>query len=90
MQDQSKNCTFVQTGNGDIYKIRNGIAEELFRLSPYTSELPSQLALGDFSRVSLVFGAEDRVFAIGLDGTMRSGFPAYLENKTISRLFITR
>ena len=83
MQDPTRNATFVQTRTGDIFRIQNGEAEEIFRLSPYTDLPPSQLALGDFAGISLIFGAEDRVFAIGLDGTMKSGFPAYLENKTI-------
>jgi M6 family metalloprotease-like protein len=83
MQDPTRNATFVQTKTGDIFRIQNGEAEEIFRLSPYTSNLPSQLALGDFNGISLIFGAEDRVFAIGLDGTLKHGFPAYLENKTI-------
>ena len=84
MIDPSKNCTFIQTGIGDIYKIQNGIAKEIFRLSPYTSSNATQLALGDFNGISLVFGAEDRVFAISLDGTLNHGFPAYLENKQIT------
>lgn len=81
--DPQKNSTFIQTGQGDIYRIRNGVAEEIFRLSAYTSQAASQLALGDFAGISLVFGADDRVFALSLDGTMKAGFPAYLESKNI-------
>lgn len=84
--DYSNNATFVQTDNGDIYKIQNGKANEIFRLSPYTSAQPSQLALGDIfddGNVYLAFGAEDRIFVITLDGTMASGFPGYLENRVI-------
>ncbi|MDO9577135.1 MAG: T9SS type A sorting domain-containing protein [Candidatus Cloacimonadales bacterium] len=84
--DYANNATFMQNKDGDIYKIQNGVANEIFRLSPYTSAQPSQLALGDIfddGNVYLAFGAGDRVFAITLDGTLASGFPGYLENRSI-------
>ncbi len=81
------NATFVQADNGNIYKIKNGRKEQIFTLSAYTNNLPSQLALGHFEPsgdIYLTFGAADRVFAIMPDGTLLSGFPAYLENRTIT------
>jgi len=76
-------AVFVQNSFGDIYKIQNGDIEQIFKLSPYTDAQPSQLAIGDFindGQVYLVFGADDRVFAITTDGTLAPGFPAYLED----------
>ncbi|MCK4312651.1 MAG: T9SS type A sorting domain-containing protein, partial [Candidatus Cloacimonetes bacterium] len=78
------NATFVQNNTGNIYRIKEGNAEKIFRLSPYTSSLPSQLSIGDFlddGQVYLVFGAGNRVFAITLNGTLAPGFPAYLDDK---------
>ncbi|MCK4695802.1 MAG: T9SS type A sorting domain-containing protein [Candidatus Cloacimonetes bacterium] len=80
------NAVFIQNENGNIYKIQNSKSEEIFRLSPYTSEKPSQLAIGDFlddGQVYLVFGAGNRAFAITLNGTLAPGFPAYLDDKII-------
>lgn len=80
------NATFVQDNNGNIYRIKEGNAEKIFSLYPYTSAKPSQLALGHFlddGQVYLVFGAENRVFAITLDGTLAPGFPAYLDDRII-------
>ncbi|MEA2097169.1 MAG: T9SS type A sorting domain-containing protein [Candidatus Cloacimonadota bacterium] len=77
---------FLQNADGDIFRIRNSEIEEIFKLSPYTSEEPSQLAIGDFlddGQIYIVFGAGDRVFAITIDGTLAPGFPAYLDNKQI-------
>ncbi|MCF7792621.1 MAG: T9SS type A sorting domain-containing protein [Candidatus Cloacimonetes bacterium] len=81
------NATFVQTENGNIYKIKNGEKELIFRLSAYTNKKPSQLALGHIGfegNICLTFGAGNRVFAIMPDGTLLEGFPAYLENRTIT------
>jgi M6 family metalloprotease-like protein len=81
------NATFLQNEVGDIYKIQNGEIDKLFRLSPYTSDPPSQLAMGDFladGNVYLTFGAGDRIFAISLDGTLAPGFPGYLEDRVIT------
>ena len=80
------NATFIQGKNGEIYKVQDGSAEKIFNLYPYTSEHPTQLAIGDFlddGQVYLVFGAENRIFAIILDGTLAPGFPVYLEDKII-------
>ncbi len=80
------NATFVQNNDGNIYRIKEGNAEKIFSLYPYTSAKPSQLALGHFlddGQVYLVFGAENRVFAITLDGTLAPGFPAYLDDRII-------
>lgn len=77
---------FLQNAAGDIFRIRNSEIEEIFKLSPYSSEEPSQLAIGDFlndGQIYIVFGAGDRVFAITLDGTLAPGFPAYLDDKKI-------
>jgi M6 family metalloprotease-like protein len=82
----SNSATFVQTENGNIYKIQNGEAEEIFRLSPYTPAQPSQLAIGDIfddGNIYLAFGADDRIFAITLDGTLAPQFPGYLEHRRI-------
>ena len=84
--NNSHNATFVQNNDGNIYKIKEGNAEKIFSLYPYTSAKPSQLALGHFlddGQVYLVFGAENRVFAITLDGTLAPGFPAYLDDRII-------
>jgi M6 family metalloprotease-like protein len=80
------NATFVQDNTGNIYKIKEGNTEKIFSLYPYTSAKPSQLALGHFlddGQVYLVFGAEDRAFAITLNGTLAPGFPAYLDDRII-------
>jgi len=77
---------FLQNEGGDIFRIQNREIEEIFKLSPYTSERPSQLAIGNFlddGQVYLTFGAGDRVFAITIDGTLAPGFPAYLDDKII-------
>ena len=79
-------ATFVQDSDGNIYRIKEGIAKKIFNLYPYTSAKPSQLALGHFlndGQVYLVFGAENRAFAITLDGTLAPGFPAYLDERII-------
>ncbi len=79
-------ATFVQDNNGNIYRIKEGNAEKIFSLYPYTSAKPSQLALGnilDDGQVYLVFGAENRAFAITLNGTLAPGFPAYLDDMSI-------
>jgi len=68
-------AAFIQGKNGEIYKVQDGYAEKIFNLYPYTSEHPTQLAIGDFlddGQVYLVFGAENRIFAITLDGTFSS------------------
>ena len=80
------NSVFIQNVDGDILRIRNNEIEEIFKLSPYSSEEPSQLAIGNFlndGQIYLAFGAGDRVFAITLDGTLAPGFPAYLNDKEI-------
>ncbi len=80
------NSVFIQNADGDIFRIKNDEIEEIFKLSPYTSEEPSQLAIGDFlndGQIYLTFGAGDRVFAITIDGTLAPGFPAYLDDKKI-------
>jgi hypothetical protein len=77
--NNSYNATFVQDNGGNIFRIKEGNSEKIFSLYPYTSAKPSQLALGHFlddGQVYLVFGAENRVFAITLDGTLAPGFPA--------------
>jgi len=84
--DITRNATFVQNTDGDIFKIQNGKANEIFRLSPYTSKKPSQLAMGDIfddGNAYLAFGADDRIFVISLEGTLAPGFPGYLENREI-------
>ncbi len=84
--DPEKNAVFIQNSLGDIFKIQNMEAEKLFSLYPYTSKKPTQLALGELdnsSQVYLVFGASDKIFALSLGGTLREGFPAYLENRSI-------
>ena len=86
-------ATFIQSVNGEIFKIQDGSAQKIFNLYPYTSELPTQLAIGDFlddGQVYLVFGAENRIFAITLDGTLAPEFPAYLEDKTIKPITYPR
>jgi len=80
------NSVFIQNIKGDIFRIKNEEIEEIFKLSPYSSKEPSQLAIGDFlndGQIYLTFGAGDRVFAITLDGTLAPDFPAYLDNKEI-------
>ena len=80
------NSVFIQNNDGDIFRIRNNEIEEIFKLSSYTSEKPSQLAIGNFlndGQIYITFGAGDRVFAITLDGTLAPGFPAYLDDKEI-------
>ncbi|MDP8202835.1 MAG: T9SS type A sorting domain-containing protein [Candidatus Tenebribacter burtonii] len=80
------NSVFIQNIDGDIFRIRNNKMEEIFKLSPYSSEEPSQLALGDFlndGQIYLTFGAGNRVFAITLDGTLAPSFPAYIDDKEI-------
>ena len=80
------NSVFIQNENGDIYRIRGNEIVEIFKLSPYSSEDPSQLAIGDFlndGQIYLTFGAGNRVFAITLDGSLASGFPAYIDDKEI-------
>ncbi|MBT3754845.1 MAG: T9SS type A sorting domain-containing protein [Candidatus Cloacimonetes bacterium] len=77
---------FLQNAVGDVFRIRGNEIEEIFKLSPYTSQIPSQLAIGnilDDGQVYLTFGAGDRVFAITTDGTLALGFPAYLDDKII-------
>ncbi|MCF7859571.1 MAG: T9SS type A sorting domain-containing protein [Candidatus Cloacimonetes bacterium] len=84
--DPGYNSVFVQNLSGDVYRIRENQVEEIFKLSPYTAEEPSQLALGNLledGQIYLTFGAGNRVFAIDLDGTLAPGFPAYLDDKTI-------
>jgi len=84
--DPSYNSVFIQNIKGDIFRIRNGKIEEIFALSPYSAEEPSQLAMGDLlndGQIHLTFGAGDRVFAITLDGSLAPGFPAYLDDKKI-------
>ena len=77
-------ATFVQNKNGDIFKIKNGVAEKIFSLYPYSDKTPSQLALCKMDEnIYLTFGAENRIFAITLNGTLKDRFPAYLENKSI-------
>ena len=76
----------LQNAVGDIFRIRNSEIEEIFKLSPYTSEEPSQIAIGDFlndGQIYITFGAGNRVFAITIDGTLAPGFPAYLDDKEI-------
>ncbi len=80
------NSVLIQNTDGDIFRIGNNEVEEIFKLSPYSTEEPSQLAIGDFfddGQVYIVFGAGDRVFAITLDGTLASGFPAYIDDKEV-------
>ncbi|MCD6176450.1 MAG: hypothetical protein J7K29_01265, partial [Candidatus Cloacimonetes bacterium] len=58
------NSVFIQNEDGDIFRIRNSEIEEIFKLSPYSSKEPSQLAIGDFlndGQIYIVFGAGDRV-----------------------------
>ncbi|MBT3168426.1 MAG: T9SS type A sorting domain-containing protein [Candidatus Cloacimonetes bacterium] len=77
-------ATFVQNANGDIFKIKDDVAEKIFSLAPYSDKAPSQLALCKMDeQIYLTFGAENRVFAITLNGTLKSGFPTYLEHKSI-------
>ncbi len=84
--DPVHNAVFIQNEQGDIFKIQAGKADKIFSLYPYTTSLPSQLAISRFGgtdQVYLVFGAGDRVFVITLNGSLKSGFPAYLENRQI-------
>lgn len=86
-ENPENNATFVQLNNGNIYKIKNGEKELIFRLSAYTNSLPSQLAIGYIDTEGLIyltFGAGNRTFAIMPEGTLFPGFPAYLENRTIT------
>lgn len=84
--DSKNNSTFVQKHNGDIFKIQNGTSERIFRLEPYSYHSPTQLSLGyfgDSGEIYLVFGADCYAFAITLDGSLASGFPVFLENRTL-------
>ncbi len=84
--DPGYNSVFIQNADGDIFKIQSGEIEEIFALSPYSDDEPSQLAIGDIlndGQIYLTFGAGNRVFAITLDGSLAPGFPAYLDDKKI-------
>jgi len=81
--DTGKNCSFIQNDRGDILKLSGNEYKKIFNLYSFTDALPTQLALGNFAdngSVNLVFAAENRVFAIDLEGTLLDGFPLYLEN----------
>ncbi|MDP8268551.1 MAG: T9SS type A sorting domain-containing protein [Candidatus Tenebribacter davisii] len=80
------NSIFLQNADGNVLRIRDNKVEEIFKLSPYSTDAPSQLAIGNFlndGQIYLTFGAGNRVFAITLDGTLAPGFPAYLDDKEI-------
>ncbi len=80
------NATFIQNKKGDIFKIQNGSIIKIFSLYSYTNKIPTQLAIGKIFNdglIYLAFGAGNRIFAITPDGTMASGFPAYLEYKNL-------
>lgn len=79
-------AVFIQNSHGSIFKIQGESVTEIFSLSSYTNEMPSQLALGsilDDGLIYLAFGTDDRVFAITSEGTLAPGFPKYIENKQV-------
>jgi len=80
---------YLQSPQGDIYRVAYGTGEvtQIFSLYPYTTEAPSQLALGNIRNdgwMYLVFGAGSRAFALTTSGQMASGFPVKLENKSVA------
>ncbi|MCD4828556.1 MAG: T9SS type A sorting domain-containing protein [Candidatus Cloacimonetes bacterium] len=86
--DESRGGVYLQSPAGDIWRVGygSGKAEEIFRLSPYTSAAPTQLALGDFAgsgAVNLVFGAADRIFVLSSLGRLVPEFPATIEDKVL-------
>ena len=82
----NNNAIFVQSDNGNIYRIHNDSWEQIFSTYPYSSAKPTQLALGelfDDETPYLIFGAGERVFAMTLHGSLVPEFPAYLEHKSL-------
>ncbi|MCK4957090.1 MAG: hypothetical protein KAS49_05600, partial [Candidatus Cloacimonetes bacterium] len=80
-------ATFVQDAKGDIWKIQNYQATKIFNLSGYSSELPTNLGIGDILQDNvpyLIFAAGDRTFAITTSGTLAPDFPGYLENRSFT------
>ena len=77
-----KNASFIQNNDGDIYRIKNGNIKQIFNISPYSDQKPTQLALGKLleGQIYLCFGVENYVFLISTDGTLVDNFPKLLEN----------
>ncbi|MBN1948918.1 MAG: T9SS type A sorting domain-containing protein [Candidatus Cloacimonetes bacterium] len=78
------NMVYFFTDTQEIWRIHNYQTDLIFRLYPYTDNLPTQLALGNFidqDMIHLTFAAGDRVFAISPDGSLARHFPAFLEGR---------
>ena len=86
--DQSSGV-YVLNPAGDIWRVPYGAgtAEEIFRLSAYTSAAPTQLALGPIEHngpTMLHFAAGSRVFALTTKGRLASGYPLTVEGYTLA------
>lgn len=80
-------AVLVQNDQGKIYRLQNGDYTEIFDPEPYSSAMPTQLALGqlqDDGQTYVCFGLGDHAFAISLSGTMAPTFPALME-ETVSQ-----
>jgi len=76
---------FVQDDAGKVHRIQDDRITTIFDPRAYTAMLPTQMAIGtlfDDGQPYIVLGCEDRVIAITTSGTLASGFPALIENKT--------
>ncbi len=84
---------FLQNHKGNVYSIKDDSVREIFSIEDYGLTNTSQLALGkllDDGRIYLVFGAEDKIFTITINGTLANGFPVYAENRCIKNLSFPR
>jgi hypothetical protein len=79
--------SFMITENGVVYKFHAGAMERIFDCSDYTSAAPSQILLTnleDEGRTWLMFAAGEYLFAITDRGTLLTGFPRYMENRSVA------
>ncbi len=75
-------ASFVLNKKGELYKISGTEINRIFSSSDFVKGEPSQLALFTDNEgfTSICYGVKDKVFALSLDGSLKSHFPATIEN----------
>ena len=83
--NSANSASYLFNNNGVLYKITKQGLDELFVLSEYTSQKPSQLAMAKAPNgsVYLIFGAGNRIFAISTTGNLLPHFPVMIEDNNI-------
>ena len=79
---ENRNTIFLMSDNYNVYSATGSSAERIFELSKFTTESPSQMALGYTpSTMSnfVVFHTESMVFVISEDGSLHPNFPVRLD-----------